>query len=165
MISAIDHVGLSSVAISVPVTLDTTPPDIGSITVGGHMKHLYLLSSKQLRIHWTGFEDKESGIDKFFVGVGDLADIDNVKGFVEVSDQYADMSCKVFVDGKTYIAVLKVSPFDMVVSVQVATVHQDCWHIKVLFYGNKRHTCSTCEQMVSNFDPLSEFLSNGLPCL
>ena len=120
MITAVDHVGLSSVAVSVPVTLDTTPPDIGSITVGGHMKHLYLLSSKQLKIHWTGFEDNESGIDKFFIGVGDHADVDNVKGFIEVRDQYADMSREFFADGKTYFAVLKVSPF---INEFVSTVH------------------------------------------
>ena len=77
------------------------------------MKHLYLLSSKQLRIYWTGFEDIESGIDKFFIGVGDQTDIDNVKSFTEVNDQYADMSREAFVDGKTYFAVLKASSFNL----------------------------------------------------
>ena len=113
MISAVDHVGLSSIAVSAAVTLDTTPPEIGSITVGGSMKHLYLLSSKQLRIHWTGFEDIESGIDNFFIGVGDQTDIDNVKSFTEIKDQYADMSHEAFADGKTYFAVLKVRSFNL----------------------------------------------------
>lgn len=112
MISAVDHVGLSSIAVSAAVTLDTTPPEIGSITVGGSMKHLYLLSSKQLRIQWTGFEDNESGIDNFFIGVGDQTDIDNVKSFTEIKDQYADMSSEAFADGKTYFAVLKVRSFN-----------------------------------------------------
>ena len=80
------------------------------------MKHRYLLSTKHLTVHWTGFEDIESGIDKFFLGIGYQADTDNVKSFKEVHDQYADMSREPFSDGKTYFAVLKASSFHLKVN-------------------------------------------------
>lgn len=109
--TATDNVGLTTVAVSSGVTMDSTPPVTGSLIVGGPIKHRYLMAKKHLSIHWSGFTDPESGIENFYVGFGYQPDVDDVKRFAKVQDQYFDLYRENFQDGRTYYAILKVRSF------------------------------------------------------
>ncbi|XP_067664253.1 uncharacterized protein [Haliotis asinina] len=50
-----------------PVTIDTTPPTQGHVSVqGGHStKVVYISSSDMVTLQWDGFKDRESGIQRY----------------------------------------------------------------------------------------------------
>ncbi|XP_048251916.1 uncharacterized protein LOC124135018 [Haliotis rufescens] len=50
-----------------PVTIDTTPPTQGHISVrGGQMSRVVYISSRdEITLHWNGFDDSESGIQRY----------------------------------------------------------------------------------------------------
>ncbi|XP_053381950.1 uncharacterized protein LOC123539831 [Mercenaria mercenaria] len=107
-VRAMDHVNLSAEAISAAVDVDFTPPDVGTITVGGALRHKYIMATEHLNVYWKGFEDKESGIRHYYLGIGDQPDTDNILPFRIITEQYADLSRNEFQDGFKYYAVLKV---------------------------------------------------------
>ncbi|XP_071094116.1 uncharacterized protein [Haliotis cracherodii] len=52
-----------------PVTIDTTPPTQGHISAlgGESAKVLYISSSDEVTLHWSGFEDNESDIQTYHI--------------------------------------------------------------------------------------------------
>ncbi|XP_078661603.1 uncharacterized protein LOC144905733 [Branchiostoma floridae x Branchiostoma belcheri] len=76
-IKGVDFVGLSSIAISDGVTVDTTPPEKNdkAIDIGG----LFLQSLDSISVRWPDvFFDKDSGISSFYWSVGCAPGVDDV---------------------------------------------------------------------------------------
>ncbi|XP_078700910.1 uncharacterized protein LOC144927390 [Branchiostoma floridae x Branchiostoma belcheri] len=76
-IKGVDFVGLSSIAVSDGVTVDTTPPEKNdkAIDIGG----LFLQSLDSISVRWPDvFFDKESGISSFYWAVGSAPGVDDV---------------------------------------------------------------------------------------
>ncbi|XP_066263995.1 uncharacterized protein [Branchiostoma lanceolatum] len=76
-IKGVDFVGLSSVAVSDGVTIDTTPPDKNdnAVDIGG----LFLESLDSISVSWSDvFFDKESGVTSFYWAVGSAPGVDDV---------------------------------------------------------------------------------------
>ena len=74
-VKAVDHAGNSVVATSNGVLIDATPPKAGAITVDtlgapDASGTVYLPSWGSLKLTWDGFEDAESELSTYEVGLG-----------------------------------------------------------------------------------------------
>ncbi|XP_078585863.1 uncharacterized protein LOC144867674 [Branchiostoma floridae x Branchiostoma japonicum] len=79
-LTAVNSVGLRTVAISPSLTVDSTPPVAGDVTCPRHLP-----STDELLCTWRGFRDDESYIHHFLFGVGTEEGDDSVFPFTEVS--------------------------------------------------------------------------------
>ncbi|XP_078658230.1 uncharacterized protein LOC144903713 [Branchiostoma floridae x Branchiostoma belcheri] len=79
-LTAINSVGLRTVAISPSLTVDSTPPVAGDVICPRHIP-----GSDEFRCSWHGFRDDESYIDHFLFGVGTEEGDDSVFPFTRVS--------------------------------------------------------------------------------
>ncbi|XP_061182901.1 uncharacterized protein LOC133191190 [Saccostrea echinata] len=68
-IRAFDHAGNNITSSSDRYIFDSTPPTTGMITVGSYIKSLTMVNPGSLIVHWSGIEDRESGIDKYEIGI------------------------------------------------------------------------------------------------
>ncbi|XP_061172145.1 uncharacterized protein LOC133181615 [Saccostrea echinata] len=69
-VKACDHALNCIIGSSEPHVYDKTPPEKGTVNVGHLLNHLLYVNSSLLIVHCTGFEDPESGVEKFEVGIG-----------------------------------------------------------------------------------------------
>ncbi|KAK3088800.1 hypothetical protein FSP39_023833, partial [Pinctada imbricata] len=81
-----DFVGNEVKSISPGITIDYSAPVTGIIWVGNPYQKFPIVSASSLVVHWEGFYDKDSGIQRIDVGLGssnvsaDLITIRDVKG-------------------------------------------------------------------------------------
>ena len=101
---ATNLVGLSSLGFSTAIQVDTTPPDIGTVQVlsdVGYIDYKRMETSERyaggcltitdyLYVKWSGFEDVESGIARYEVGLGRTKGMDDVLAFISVSANVTD---------------------------------------------------------------------------
>ena len=92
---ATNKAGLTTLAFSPVVSVDTSPPDAGEVTeesdivgdVAGDID--CQISRTQVFARWTNWVDEESGIDYYEVGLGTSPGLDDVKQFVNVGADLA----------------------------------------------------------------------------
>jgi len=98
------------VSISEAFTVDTTPPITGTIHIGDMSHITNFLPKASLIIHLRGFDDKESGLDGFWISVvsedGEVAAQPTL--FVTDVIQLPDSMLSSLVDGHTYRVVCRV---------------------------------------------------------
>lgn len=77
ILTATDHAGNAASAFSNELIVDTSPPLSGKIQIStiGHTPDAssVYLSNDSITVHLSGFDDDESGIDHFEIGVGSQA--------------------------------------------------------------------------------------------
>ena len=97
-----DHVGLCAISSSHAILIDSTRPTGGQVYVFEY--------DGQIVIEWKDFEDKESGIEHYEIGVGTYSSGQDVMPFHNIgSSTYTsinDMSA--YQDGKEYYFQIKV---------------------------------------------------------
>lgn len=103
-VKATNLVGLFSVGFSNVVQVDTTPPvkgavqvlsDVGRIDYSGmEIPERYaggcVTLRDYLRVKWSGFQDEESSISKYEVGVGRTKGMNDVQRFISLSTNVTD---------------------------------------------------------------------------
>ncbi|XP_066299088.1 uncharacterized protein [Branchiostoma lanceolatum] len=90
-LTAINSVGLRTVALSASLTVDSTPPLAGDVICPRHLP-----GTDEFRCTWHGFRDEESHIDHFRFGVGTEEGDDSVFPFTRVSGQADRFKAKGF---------------------------------------------------------------------
>ena len=78
IVFATNAAGLISTVSSSPFTIDLTPPLKGSVSDGVNKDHDYINSSVSLATSWSGFLDKESGVEKCILTVNEENPSSNV---------------------------------------------------------------------------------------
>ncbi|XP_021360606.1 uncharacterized protein LOC110455039 isoform X2 [Mizuhopecten yessoensis] len=108
-VTAFDHVGHSSTVVSPGVLYDDTPPVRGTLHVGTYLMVENTIESK-LNVHWTGFHDDESGIDRIQLGIGSTQSAPDIIDFRDVSGDYATFtSLSDLHDGHKYFVIILVT--------------------------------------------------------
>lgn len=106
---ATDHVGLSTTALSAGVIFDDTPPTQGVMVIDGIHSNKYLVTPQLFSIHWSGFEDKESGIHSFELAIGTTQKSQDILPLAAFNDNFAVFTnLNMLADGHGYFAILKV---------------------------------------------------------
>ncbi|XP_066298079.1 uncharacterized protein [Branchiostoma lanceolatum] len=90
-LTAINSVGLRTVALSASLTVDSTPPVAGDVMCPRHLP-----GTDELRCTWHGFRDEQSHIDHFRFGVGTEEGDDSVFPFTRVSGKADRFKAKGF---------------------------------------------------------------------
>ena len=86
--------------------VDSTPPTSGQVTVDFYN---FNKLEEDIIIHWSGFEDKESGLLGFELAVGSHAYSQDVLPFEPVSGQLAVINGAQYMEnGKRYFFQIKV---------------------------------------------------------
>ncbi len=57
--------GLTSMGVSPPLLIDTTPPSVGNVIVGKTSEHTYFKKGDSITAKWSGFVDSESRLSYF----------------------------------------------------------------------------------------------------
>tara|TARA_B100000575_G_scaffold108788_1_gene86607 strand:- start:987 stop:6905 length:5919 start_codon:yes stop_codon:yes gene_type:complete len=86
---AIDKVGNESFASSTGLTIDQSPPSVGSVIAnndGSDSNAEWISSNSNLNVSWSGFEDA-SGIDFYEVSVGSTEGSDNASAWKNVGKE------------------------------------------------------------------------------
>ncbi|XP_062588511.1 uncharacterized protein LOC134250178 [Saccostrea cucullata] len=106
-IRAFDHAGNYITSSSDPYIFDSTPPTTGMVTVGSYIKSLTMVNPGNLIAHWSGMEDRESGIEKYELGIRSFNE--QVSAYYSVNkNTYADLEDYFsFIDGHQYRINLK----------------------------------------------------------
>ena len=106
-VHAVDFVGNQSSATSTGITIDQSPPTIGTVISnndGSDANAEWSASSKNLKVSWSGFEDA-SGIDYYEVSLGSSKGSDNTSTWKNVGKEssynYTDLNLQ---DNNTYFA-------------------------------------------------------------
>ena len=104
---AIDKVGNESFVSSSGITIDQSPPSVGSVIAnsdGSAQDASWSASNKNLNVSWSGFEDA-SGIDYYEVSVGNSKGSDNTSAWKNVGKEssysFTDLNLQ---DNNTYFA-------------------------------------------------------------
>ncbi|XP_069134844.1 uncharacterized protein [Argopecten irradians] len=108
-VTAFDHVGHSSTVVSPGVLYDDTPPVRGSLHVGTYLMSKDFIES-EVHVHWTGFDDDDSGIDRIQVGIGSTKSETDIVSFRNFSGKcaiFTDLSH--YHDGHDYYAIILVT--------------------------------------------------------
>ncbi|KAJ8312052.1 hypothetical protein KUTeg_009425 [Tegillarca granosa] len=109
-IKATDLVGLSTKSLSEGVVFDETPPTQGIMFIDGIHSNEYLVTPQQFSIHWSGFEDKDSGIHSFELAIGTTKNSQDILPFALFNDNFAVFTnLNMLLDGHGYFAILKVT--------------------------------------------------------
>lgn len=104
--SAIDHVGLESEVSSGALTLDTSPPTLGVISIEGEdTGHI----TGVVRTNWRGFEDPESGVDFYQCCIGSSPKFADVISCLTTKAEFCTFSSDALRDGHVYFVTVKVS--------------------------------------------------------
>ncbi|XP_078575736.1 uncharacterized protein LOC144861641 [Branchiostoma floridae x Branchiostoma japonicum] len=90
-LTAINSVGLRTVALSASLTVDSTPPVAGDVICPRHIP-----GTDEFQCTWHGFRDEESRIDHFLFGVGTEEGDDFVFPFTRVSGKADRFKAKGF---------------------------------------------------------------------
>ena len=116
ILAACDHVGLCTVVSSQPTMVDATPPTPGQVSV-----NFYNIQTRQeqedIVVHWSGFDDKESGILRYALAVGTQTSTQDVMPFSPVSGLVT------FVDGKGKLEDGKYYYFQLKVILNLMVLH------------------------------------------
>ena len=103
-------VGLASELSSDGFVVDSTPPIMGEIT---HVENPPLeessqFTSSEISVEWSGFLDKESGVQKYYLCIGTQPGGCNVMNFTDVgnSTSYSSRDLQL-VQGETYFVSIK----------------------------------------------------------
>ena len=111
-VRAYDYVGLSTVAISSGVTVDTSPPTKGIVTIGySDIGHSAYLSRITVQAHFKGFKDRESGVRDVYWAVGSSEGQADIKGFSEaqqLDSAYTEEALTDIQDGQTIYVTARV---------------------------------------------------------
>ncbi|XP_067670383.1 uncharacterized protein [Haliotis asinina] len=102
-VKAFDRLGHSASATSDVVLVDVTPPKTGDIFIGNSLNRHSVVSTNRLTIHWTGFEDPESGILSTYLAIGSTI-TGTLLPFTEYAEAFADININGFIDGHEYFA-------------------------------------------------------------
>ena len=109
---AYDYVGLSMTAISEGVTIDSTPPTIGIVTIGySDVGHADYQSEITVQAYFKGFNDYESGIKEVYWAVGTVKGQADIKGFElaqELDEAYTESALTDIKDGQTIYVTARV---------------------------------------------------------
>ena len=104
---AIDKVGNESFVSSSGITIDQSPPSVGSVIAnndGSAQDASWSASNKNLNVFWSGFEDA-SGIDYYEVSLGNSKGSDNTSAWKNVGKEssysFTDLNLQ---DNNTYFA-------------------------------------------------------------
>ncbi|XP_078701246.1 uncharacterized protein LOC144927586 [Branchiostoma floridae x Branchiostoma belcheri] len=101
-IKGVDFVGLSAIAVSNGILVDTTPPEKNDkgIDIGG----LFLQSLDSISVSWPDvFVDKESGVTSFYWAVGSAPRLDDAVRLQPAKDDMADSAVDPpLLEGHTY---------------------------------------------------------------
>ncbi|XP_060552014.1 uncharacterized protein LOC132713433 isoform X3 [Ruditapes philippinarum] len=110
-ITVTDQAGLSSSVSSMPLVVDTSPPETGAIIIESVLDRLPYLRSPKCKISLTGFKDHQSGIKNFEVGVGSDDGFENIlTGLTYDTDHFEVTLPAIVEDGrKNYISVKAVN--------------------------------------------------------
>ncbi|XP_078573994.1 uncharacterized protein LOC144860567 isoform X3 [Branchiostoma floridae x Branchiostoma japonicum] len=90
-LTAINSVGLRTVALSASLTVDSTPPVAGDVICPRHIP-----GTDELQCTWHGFRDEESHINHFLFGVGTEEGDDSIFPFTRVSGKADRFKAKGF---------------------------------------------------------------------
>ncbi|XP_069134359.1 uncharacterized protein [Argopecten irradians] len=105
-VTAFDHVGHHTTAVSNGVMFDNTPPVTGTISVGTYLKQSDIVS-EEITVHWTGVRDNESGISKTRLGVGSSKHQPDVIDYRDCSGEFTSLSdLETLHDGHRYYVIL-----------------------------------------------------------
>ncbi|XP_067670393.1 uncharacterized protein [Haliotis asinina] len=107
-VKAYDRLGHSTSATSDAVLVDVTPPKTGNIFIGNTLDSHSVMSADRLTVHWTGFEDSESGILSTYLAIGSTI-TGTLSPFMKNAGTFADIHMNEFVDGHEYFAKLMVT--------------------------------------------------------
>ena len=111
-VRAYDYVGLFTVAISSGITIDTTPPQIGTVTFGyGDLGHSAHLSRITVQANFKGFRDRESGVRDVYWAIGSAQGQADIKGFSEAQQLdagYTEDALTDIQDGQTIYVTARV---------------------------------------------------------
>ncbi|XP_046569939.1 uncharacterized protein LOC124278266 [Haliotis rubra] len=107
-VKAYDRLGHSTSATSDAVLVDVTPPKSGDIFIGNTLDSHTVVSVDRLNVHWTGFEDHESGILSTYLAIG-TTNTGTVSPVTEYTGTFADIHMNGFVDGHEYFAKIMVT--------------------------------------------------------
>ncbi|XP_069109277.1 uncharacterized protein, partial [Argopecten irradians] len=108
-VTAFDHVGHQTTAVSNGVMFDNTPPVTGTISVGTYLKQSDIVS-EEITVHWTGVRDNESGISKTRLGVGSSKHQPDVIDYRDCSGEFTSLSdLETLHDGHRYYVILLVT--------------------------------------------------------
>ena len=116
-IIAFDFLGHTASAVSEGVVVDTTPPVPGTVNIEGLLLHQHVLSRRQFRVQWRGFDDPESGLSTVRICVGSVNHSYDVTVMKKYTDSFADVDDDVFVDGHRYhikFEVRKILKFNLI---------------------------------------------------
>lgn len=79
------------------------------VYVGHYLKHYSYVQSRQIIVHCTGFQDYESGVEKFEIGIGSSNESDDV---FPMSGSYGTRSeflkAEALLEGHVYYAIARV---------------------------------------------------------
>ena len=100
--AAFDYLGHTSTAVSNGVVVDTSPPVPGTVNIERLLFHQHVLSRREFRIQWRGFEDPESGLSTVRISVGSVNHNYDISMMKKYTDGFADIDGQDFVDGYQY---------------------------------------------------------------
>ncbi|VDI12754.1 Hypothetical predicted protein [Mytilus galloprovincialis] len=104
-IRACDHLNRSVERHSEGVIYDNTPPVSGTTQVERGIR--YFVKTHQISVQWFGFEDKESGIVQFEIGIGSTNNSADIVPFHE-TNMFAEINeDSRLTDGHQYYAIVK----------------------------------------------------------
>ncbi|XP_061178129.1 uncharacterized protein LOC133186811 [Saccostrea echinata] len=103
-VRATDRVGHVAQSSSTGVMFDNTPPTIGQVFVGISEIHKYIANHKDISASWFGFDDPESGIKSFHVGLGSSNFTTDIYPLTEVEGNFwkLEESLDSIIDGYEY---------------------------------------------------------------
>ena len=111
-VRATDYVGLFTVAVSSGVTIDTTPPQIGTVTFGYmDIGHAGSLSRISVQANFKGFKDRESGVRDVYWAIGSSEGQADIKAFSEaqqLGSAYTEEALTDIRDGQTVYVTARV---------------------------------------------------------
>ncbi len=115
--TACDHVSLCTVASSLPVMVDVTPPLAGSVTAapprgpgaGGRVAAGAGTGAGDVLVQYGGFEDPESGVRGYQVAVGRHAHSHEVLAFSPVTGFLTLLPRGLMADGGEYYVHVRVN--------------------------------------------------------
>ena len=119
--AAFDYLGHTSTSISEGVVVDTTPPVPGTVNIEGLLFHQHVLSRREFRIQWRGFEDPESGLSTVRISVGSVNHSYDVTIMKKYTDSIADIDHQDLVDGCQYHIRFEVCNYILIVNFMYRT--------------------------------------------
>ncbi|XP_021374355.1 uncharacterized protein LOC110463804 [Mizuhopecten yessoensis] len=108
-VTAFDHVGHSTSAVSKGVIFDSTPPVIEFVQVGTYLKPKAIVTA-EISIHLIGCHDDESGISQTLLGIGSTEHVPDIIDYQGFTGEFASLSnLTALYDGHQYYAVILVT--------------------------------------------------------